>query len=193
MRQTSEVKWVTSINGGFGQAPNTWHITEISPNIAIGAGKDQRIGRKIRYKFVQINGHVKANTGTAAIENFAIVRVVIFFSRTANPLAGDIFDSGGTAPDFQFIHSTIRSDQVRVLSDHIYLLGKDSVADRVVLPSAKKIRLRRRTNQEVIFEPGSTFPSIPKDRLYIVVGMANAPTTATVDYQVFTRFSFIDM
>lgn len=192
VRRMSEVKWQFRDFQADDFAAGTFFVQNITPSVDLGSGKTQRIGQRIRYKFLQINWQLHNGPGALAVGNYSPIRLIFFWSRAQLPLGGSILDDGGSA-DNTNIFTTVRSDQARVIKDYKLMLGKDTVAMNVQIPAVMSGKIRRRIFNNVTYQTGLTIPQEFKDNLYVLYANGSAVTTAATDLYVNARISYIDI
>lgn len=128
----------------------TGSITLIN-GIAAGSDFNQRIGRKITIKTVQIRGHLLHQTATASN---TLARVLVVYDSQPNgttPSSTDILTSGSS----QSFMNLNNRDRFRVISDSTFSLGDRNITATQAVqgsPSTALINVYKRVDLPVIFD-----------------------------------------
>jgi len=201
-RRMSEVKYATTITNGYVNTdPSSFIPIRLNPIIAQGADKSERIGNRIRYKFMQIRCIFNVFDGAQPANPFIQhVRVLIVQPRLipaagvgAGPSLAEVFDDG--INNIAGVVSSIRNTAIRVIMDRTYTMSTVGNGASVQLPSGnhfkKKVRISNNVNY---YGSGNTLPLDPKDNYYMYfVSDATGAGEANIAYNLHTRISFIDV
>lgn len=204
IKRMSEVKYAVGRNAGDYDGNQGFQYL-INPEIAIGAGKNQRIGQKIRYKRLTVRFQVAARMGTLPVSGTSTqtVRILLVQARVNNTGSSypffnwdDVFDDSGTN------NSTVKNHNLRVLMDQIVDLGilnisnvATSTSMYMLKPSIRRFKLSVPINNNVEYRnASSTLPTDPKDMYYLLFYSNNgAPALAVTLYTSYTcRISYFD-
>lgn len=194
VRRMQEIKWSTSkYDSGQAIPSGTYFLQEITPTFVQGVDKNQRIGNRIRYKRLTINGVMWMSEGIAP-RSFCHYRCIIFAARINNPGVADVFDVVTIGGGSQGIFSTVKHQNVRVIADHIMPLAIQSNAANVQIPAVKKLRISKPIYNNVDFQSVSTIlPTDPHDKIYVVFGSDAPVASASPVLTLFIKVSYYDM
>lgn len=191
VRRMSEIKYNTA-NNALNIDAGIPFIANIVPTFSQGPDKTQRIGNKIKYKFMQFRMTMASVGGAAPLLQLS-VRVMIVQTRlpltAPAPLLTDILDAVN-------ITSSVRNTAARVILDRTFYLGVEGALNvQSQRPSSIFIKKKVRINNNVDFKSAAqTVPADPKDNYYLVIftnqGAALNNTLAT---NWFNRISYIDL
>lgn len=190
----------------------------ITPTIAVGPGKDQRIGWKVKYKYLQFRAEVRLNVSAvpSALYPDAVIRVILWQSRLQfippvwDPSANGGF--GGYNPAVGTLNlwnsntvpwlSSLNNNFARVIMDRTYKLQNGSVTgSQTNLINSFTIKKKVRVNNNVNFAgPTTSVPDDPKDNYYLTIvsgtiSQSAAPAYGTnrIDIEWQDRLSYIDL
>lgn len=173
------------------------HTSELTPNFTQGTDKNDRIGAKLRYKFLQIKMYLytdRWNAQAGDIDPNTVIRVVIFqprlpFTVAPNALNSEIFEESRW-------NATIKNHTCRVLYDKAFPMCSYYLdIPNHHAPSLRVIKIKRKVNNNVLFRTaGQVLPADPKDKYYLVVtSSTGAANIRAVSHDLYMRLSFIDM
>lgn len=200
----SEIKYGVKYTLGPQQFDlGSYGITNLTPAFLQGIDKPNRLGNKIKYKFLQFRATGYMLDGSSGANPLvAFARVLIVQARVtpslgiaAGPSIGEVFDIS-TSPLFAMT-SPVKNTSVRVLLDRTYsnITLQAGVANnlQVSLPLIK-IKKKVRVNNNVLFTGSAEVqPQDPKDNYYlIVIGDQNALNDAYLTMRWSCRISFLD-
>lgn len=186
VRSLAETKWVFR-NYFVNFAGGTNNLDEITPSVSQGTGQDDRIGNKIRLKFLQINGVIYAAPGIVP-PWYNFITLHIFWSRQALPTISSTVDDSSTPL------STFNSGNGKLIKSYRFLLSTGGQSSNAGLPIIKSIKLRRRLRQPVHYATdGNNLPASYNDRLYFLFMTSTGVTNVSFDVRLFVRWSFIDI
>lgn len=198
VKRMSEIKFRTSGAFNVGFDPYLGAIIEFTPTFPQGTDKYARIGNCIQYKFIKIDETMAVTDGTAAgVSNGGFIRRIIFWPRVpfqgiAIPNQqnnGFIFDDPGVGAWL----STLRTQNIRVVSDKLIYFSTAGQAQNTQMPSVRKWKKRFRCFNKVNFSANTeTLPTDNKDKLYVLIVSSSAVNELTCTYSWHTRFSFYD-
>lgn len=199
VRSMSEIKWATISNSVATIDPANGTSQSINPAFVNGNSKTSRIGNKIRYKFLQfrLNFQVTAISGTV-YQATQTTRIIIFQPRIilfANPQSPTITETLliFASPSDRVI-SSIDNTRCRILMDRTYLLSPLGFYTSTGLPTAGRLKMKKRVNNNVSFISGNSFPQEPKDTYYIAIFTdVSLPNTNSMTIQFNSRMSFYDI
>lgn len=200
----SEVKYA-NINSGAYEAVDAVNgvVARLNPSISQGVDKSQRIGNRIRYKYLQFRlvfwigqpGGAPAGTPILATFRFLIIQMRITPSQgyLVGPSAAEIFNSATTSR--RGLVSAINNQNVRVIMDKTRMLGALLFADETGMPSGFVLKKKVRISNNVNYASGADlYPLDPKDNYYfIVLSDIAVANQMTMYYMHNTRISFIDV
>lgn len=194
IRRMSEVK--TVFNGGVSAGPATsFTLIEITPSVLKGTSKLDRIGDKIRYKFLHLDFNVVVNDNVAvpvAVPTGTHIRVALLSSRVTTLVASDLL--GTAVASTANIWFRLWGNTARVIRDWKWVQNVATVVGNTntYMPVQRKFRVRKAMRQEVNFRDGSNVPAAPQDKLYLFLGNTNGnvgPLSVTWNLTM----SFIDI
>lgn len=188
------IKWVTTkFTSGFTTPAGIYTSPQdITPTFIQGTDNDNRIGNKIRYKRLTINGVFWVLAGLAP-PDFCIYRMTIFAARINAPTTSDLYDVATIGGGAEGIFSTIQHKNVRVIYDKITQISVQNNAATVMLPAVKRIKIRRPIFNNVSFANSTqVVPTDPHDKLYLVFGCSAPIASAFPILDMFIKVSFYD-
>lgn len=197
VRRMSEVKYRTATSSVAFDAASNYQAT-IVPTFPQGVDKYNRIGNRIRYKYLQFRWTLQASNGSNNLSRSqCFVRLLLIQSRTvppavANPLnQGWLFDSPGPTA----IVSSIQNQNVRVLMDKSIWLGILDNATLIERPpniwGKKKVRINNNVN---FINSTDLLPTDPKDNYYLyIISNRTTQNDVTLNLVWHSRISFIDL
>lgn len=206
LRRMSEIKYSLLNQNTFVNVDAfTGAVVRLNPAISQGVDKDERIGNKIRYKFLQFRMMFRSLDGTNAINppqmtyRIMIVQMRILPSAglVLGPAAGEIFDNSTSA--FTTVYSSIKNLNVRVLMDRIYVTTVGQATAGTTYPyntsSYHYIKKKIRVNNNVTYASSTdNLPTDPKDNYYLVIASdAGALNDAILAVAYSMRISYIDI
>lgn len=184
IRHMSEIKY-SVLRSTYTHIPGTSTLTELTPDFPVGTDKFSRLGDKIKYKFMQLYGNVTFYPLTAPPE-FVRCRMVIFWARQVPSLSwSNVADISAD------VWSTLKPNMIRVVKDYRFFLSPNNFNESG-FQVAKKIQVRRRCNQNVLFRQGGFRAEDPQDRLYSIFISDGIVTTSEFNVSLLCRISFYD-
>lgn len=184
IRHMSEIKY-SVFRTTFVNTPGTSTLQELTPDFNLGTDKFSRIGDKIKYKFAQVYGSITFYPLTAPPE-FVRCRCVIFWARQVPSLSySNVADISAD------VWSTLKPNMLRVVKDYRFYLSPNNFNESG-FQVAKKIQVRRRANQNVLFRQGGNRVEDPQDRLYVIFTSDGIVTTSEFSCTFISRISFYD-
>lgn len=188
----TEIKWSTSTNNLVRDA-QLGLTADVTPTIGQGAGKNSRIGNRIRYKFLQFR--LLMITSATATASLACYRFILWQPRmaldlTVTPTNLPIFQLNGNGA----MVSPINNQNARILMDKTRFMGVVPNSNSVQLPAAIAIKKKVRVRNNVSYIDSASSSSLdPKDS-YILTIISDITTTNQVSFAVrwSCRLSFVD-
>lgn len=190
IRRMSEIKFSTASNA-VNILNNLPFITSLVPTFPQGVDKNNRIGNRIKYKYIQLRFALDLNQGVAPTSSTAYWRMIVFWTRLPLSVAPALTDILFTA---HFL-SSVRNTNVRVITDKTYLLTPAGVVTDTQRPNAVFYKKKFRTFQEVNFSNAADqIPRDPKDNLYCCLFSNNllGVNDTNLDFTWNSRFSYTD-
>lgn len=190
----SEIKYAYADNVAAFDAFSNYEVY-VTPNFPQGVNKNNRIGNRIRYKFLQLRMVIACAQLPAAAAPFNIIRVILWQPRqirnvTANPLNNtQVFNTASPL-------SSINPTGCRILMDktHYFSRWTQQMEPINIAPARfykKKVRISNNVN---FFSSTELTPSDPKDMYYLtIVTNASAINQAQITLQWYVRISYTDI
>lgn len=202
IRKMSEIKYATTATNGLVAFDAFTGVTvRLNPLIPQGSDKDERIGNRVRWKFLQFRMILSVLDGTSGANPLVVRMRIMIIQPRLQPAAGlvtgpnitDIFDNSTNGA--QAIVSSIKNTSVRVIMDKTYSLGVLGVASQSQLKAALTVKKKVRINNNVNYlNAGQTLPQDPKDNYYLVMICDTAALNdVLVVYAYTSRISYIDI
>lgn len=197
LRRISEVKYSSVTYTGTSDL-RTGLVVYISPVISQGNSKKQRIGNRIKFKFMQLRAGLAfiqpSGSGLTAI----FVRILVVRTKLPWNYGGNIFsdtflfDSVGDSTHY---NASVNNQNVQVFYDEVVAVSLIPAAASSGLPSATTVVMKRPILNNVSFPSDSaTVTDDPNDKYYFVV-LSNINTSSQVNLfcNLHNRTSFIDI
>lgn len=196
VRRMSEVKYAISNGSGTFDAGNDY-AANITPTIAVGPGKDERIGWKVRYKYLQFRLWLLAYEGSTGGEAAIVTRVILWQPRLpvangTNPHDMPLFNlTGNTYAQV----SPINNNAARIIMDKTIAMGVRPLASDVMLPAVRIFKKKIRINNNVNFQNATTTqPGDPKDNYFLTIVTGFGATNLVTFQSIWScRVSYIDV
>lgn len=178
------------------QAGTGIDVLEITPLIAQGNAKFNRIGNRIMYKFLTLDFYTHYTQTNDTGADVYPVRVVLFTGRSIITNATDILEEGVTSVNQNTIYVPLKSEMCNVLMDKKFILTplNDAVVNSSItnFPVAKHLKYHHRLPRNVLFDrTGTAQPLDPQDRIYVAI--LNGTANTTFANHIGGRLSFIDL
>lgn len=199
IRRMSEVK--RYLITGSTTVQNTQQLINLIPDSNQGADKDQRIGNKIRFRYLTLKvfaaGTNNQASGTGATA--AIGRLALLTSRTQSLTAANAIEEGvSTTPTNTTIAIPLRSENCNVLKDTQFWIagagaaGSANDSSIYGIPAVRKFKFSRRLVRNARYASGTdTKPGNSEANVYLY--MAGTNNVMSIQYNYSGRISYIDI
>lgn len=174
----------------------TQQLINITPAIAQGTDKNDRIGNKVMFRFLTLKINAFA-VGAAGAPQIAVARIGLMTSRKSALTAVDVNEEGISAiPTVQTISMPFRSEVCNVLKDKQYIhpgAGTGLLDSSIFnIPTARIFKFSRKIPRTAKYESSvTTGPAEPHSNIYIYLANTNANCTTTFSWS--GRLSYIDL